>query len=104
MSYLVLVLLFNVEGSTTSSDPVHDNPFNWKASKVGLLHDFQLAALGLQAQPPTLTLPKAVVIHMKISNILRMDVYTEFFVSKFLSYIEFINENPILKTHEDVVE
>ena len=58
-----------------------------RLQKAGLLHDSQLAALGLQAQPPTLTLPKAVVIHMKISNILGMDVYTEFLVSKFLKAI-----------------
>ena len=70
VSYLVLVLLFNVEGSTTSSDPVHDNPFDWKASKSWPASQHSASSPVLQAQPPALTLPKAVVIHMKPSVLL----------------------------------
>ena len=52
--------------STISSVPVHGSPSNWKASKSWPASQHSASSPGLQAQPPALTLSKAVVIHMKL--------------------------------------
>ena len=84
-------------GSTTSSDPVHGNPTNWKASKSWPASQHSASSPVLQAQPPALTLPKAVVIHMKPSVLLGW-MCTPSFSSQNCKKPYSMHGNPLFKT------
>ena len=50
------VLPLHCSGSTTSSDPIHGDPSNWKVSRRYLSLQHSASSPGFQVQPPVLTL------------------------------------------------